>query len=473
MRRRSFTGPLLLLLIGAFFLWRNLHPEAPVFDIVSRYWPFLLILWGLMRLVEVVVYRKRGWVSFTGGEVVLVVLICVAGSGMWEARQHGVRFNTGGLDMFGEQYDYPLSASAPAGGLTRITFEHTRGNIKVTGIATQEITVTGRKNIRAWSRSEADRSNDNTPVEIVAQGDRILIRTNQDRVRDNQRIIDDIEVTVPMNMSVEARGRSGDYEIVDLAGDVELYADRGDVRLARVGGKARLEIGRSELIRASDVKGAVELQGNGADVDLENIAGQVTITGSYRGTLEFKNLAKPLVFEGSRNTELHVQAVPGRLTMDLGAVSGSNMVGPLRLVTGSRDVKLERFTESLELETQRGDIQLQPSLPMPSIEARSNVGRIELIVPAKAMFDLQATAEKGEAVNDFGPQIQREMDGRTATLKGKVGEGPSVRLTANRGSVSIRKQGMAAEAEMPPVPPTPPGKLRKLPKDLKDSEVKM
>ena len=77
-----------------------------------------------------------------------------------------------------------------------------------------------------------------------------------------------------------------------------------------MGGNARLEIGRSELIRASDVKGKLELQGNGADVDLENIAGQVTVNGSYRGTLEFKNLAKPLVFEGSRNTELHVQAVP-------------------------------------------------------------------------------------------------------------------------------------------------------------------
>ena len=37
---------------------------------VSRYWPFLLILWGLMRLIEVVAYRKRGWVAFTGGEVV-------------------------------------------------------------------------------------------------------------------------------------------------------------------------------------------------------------------------------------------------------------------------------------------------------------------------------------------------------------------------------------------------------------------
>ena len=60
MRRRSFTGPLLLLLIGAFFLWRNLHPEAPLFDMAAQYWPFVLIAWGLLRLIEVVALRHRG-----------------------------------------------------------------------------------------------------------------------------------------------------------------------------------------------------------------------------------------------------------------------------------------------------------------------------------------------------------------------------------------------------------------------------
>src|SRR5689334_24136053 len=100
MRRRSFSGPLLLLLIGGLFLWRNLHPEVPIFDIVARYWPFVLIAWGVLRLGEVLFWRKQGYVSFTGGEVALVVIICIAGSGLWQAREHGIRFNTGGLEVF-------------------------------------------------------------------------------------------------------------------------------------------------------------------------------------------------------------------------------------------------------------------------------------------------------------------------------------------------------------------------------------
>ena len=462
MRRRSFTGPLLVLLIGALLLWRNLHPETPLFDLAARYWPFVLIGWGFLRLVEVVAFRRYGVPSFTGGEVVLVVLICIAGSAVWQAREHGVQFHVGGLEMLGEQYDYPVSANGRASGVRRVAFENPRGSIKVIGADTQEITVTGHKYIRSWTRSDADQTNTNTAVEVVAQGDRVVIRSNQERASDNQRISDDLEVVVPRGVAVEARGRSGDYEITDLTGDVELASDHGDVRLSRLAGNVRLNISRSEVIRALDVKGRMDIEGGGSDLELENISGQVTINGGYRGTLEFKNLAKPLLLQGARSTELRVAAVPGRISMDLGQLTASGLVGPVRLVTKSRDIKIERFTESLELDTDRGDVELAPSSPLPSIEARSGNGRIELVLPPKAAFELTATAERGEATNNFGPPIEKDTEGRTATLKGKIGDGPSIHVVANRGSVSVRKQGSEA-IDLPPLPPLP-GKPPKPPK---------
>jgi hypothetical protein len=380
--------------------------------------------------------------------------------------------------VFGEQFDYPLSAKGPAAGMTRITFENPRGNIKVVGSDAQEVTVNGRKVIRAWARRDADRTNESTPLEIVPQGDRILIRTNQDKVPENQRITDDLEVTVPRGLTVEARGRSGDYEVTDVKGDVELIVDHADVRLARVGGNVRLEIGRSDLIRAMNIGGKIDLTGRGSEVDLENISGQVTISGSFTGTQQFKALAKALQFEGARNTEVHVQAVPGRISMDLGELSGEGVVGPMRVVTRSRDVKLEQFTHSLEVETERGDILLRPSIPVPPIEVRSGMGKIDLILPEKATFDLLATAERGEAYNGFGAPINQNREGRTATLKGKVGEGPSIRLTANKGSVSVRKQDSSLPSEAPegaeaPLERPKAKAPKTLPRDLKDNVVKM
>jgi hypothetical protein len=463
MRRRSISGPLILLLIGCLFLWRNLHPELPLFDLLAQYWPFLLIAWGLMRLAEALLWRDgtdRGRAgSFSGGEVVLVIFICMIGLGAWQAKQFGIHFNARGLDIFGEEYDYPIAATAPAAGMKRLVFENPRGNIHVIGGDGQQVTVSGQKSVRAYARPDADRTNQNTPVEILPQGDRLVIRTNQERATDNQRVTDDLEVTVPRGMAVEARGNVGDDDISDIESDVELASNHGDVRISRIGGNARLEIGHSDTVSAVDVKGKIDLEGHGGDLSLENISGQVTVNGSYSGTLEFKNLAKPLQFEGERGTELHVEAIPGRISMDLSNFTGSGVVGPMRLVTRSRDVHLEQFSQAVQIDTDRGDIELQPGkTPLGTIEARSGVGAIELALPGGAAFQLQATAERGDAVNDYGPPIDKEVERRTATLRGKVGGGPSITLTANHGTITVRKQ--VADTAEPA-------------KSLKDSEVKM
>jgi hypothetical protein len=130
----------------------------------------------------------------------------------------------------------------------------------------------------------------------------------------------------------------------------------------------------------------------------------------------------------------------------------------------------------LEVETQRGDIELQPGSPVPAIEARSGVGRIELILPEKAAFTLDAIAEHGDALNDYGPSIEQRREGRAATLKGKVGNGSTVHLTTNRGMVSVRKEGTIPSEPEVSTPPAPPEKFPKPsinPKNLKDSEIKM
>lgn len=471
MRRHSLAGPLLLVLIGGLFLWRNLHPETRVFDLVAEYWPFLLIGWGLIRLVEVVLSDQQRYFGITGGEVVLVVLISIVGLGLFEAHQRGFRITP---EIFGEQYEYPVAATAPLGSAKRIVFENPRGNIRVTGADTKDVAVNGHQLIRSESRSDADVTHSRATLEIVPQGDVLVVRTNQDHARESQRISDDLEVTAPRGVSIEARSQSGDYEISDTTGDVDVSNGRGDVRLSRIGGNARLEIGRSDVIRAVDIKGGIQLDGRGSDIEMENIAGQVTIHGAYVGTLDFKKLAKPLDFEGARNTELRVAAVPGNINMDLGGFTAHNITGPVRLVTQSRDIRLDDFTQSLDLETERGDIELQPArVPLPRIEVRSGVGRIDLVLPEKAAFQLQATAERGEATNDFGPSIQKEVVGRTSTLKGTVGNGPLIRITADRGSVSVRKEGtVPSESDVDVVPATP-----KPPKDpastLRDSEVKL
>ncbi len=84
MRRHSLVGPFVLILIGLLFLFRNLHPEWVSFELIAKYWPFLLVAWGLLRLIEVLIWHftskphTGGGVS--GGEWVLIVFICAIGA---------------------------------------------------------------------------------------------------------------------------------------------------------------------------------------------------------------------------------------------------------------------------------------------------------------------------------------------------------------------------------------------------------
>jgi hypothetical protein len=161
--------------------------------------------------------------------------------------------------------------------------------------------------------------------------------------------------------------------------------------------------------------------------------------------------------------------------MDLGEFNATDLVGPIRLVGSSRDIRIEQFTHSLELENQRGDVELHPGrLPLPSIEARTGSGRIELVLPEKATFLLDATAERGEALNEFGSSIRQESDGKSATLKGKVGEGPTLHITSSRGSISVRKEGSEpsekAEQVEKPEQPAKPEKPEKPEKTIREQQ---
>ena len=88
-------------------------------------------------------------------------------------------------------------------------------------------------------------------------------------------------------------------------------------------------------------------------------------------------------------------------------------------------------------------------------EARSRSGKIELALPDNAAFQLMATAARGDAMNDFGPAIQKQTDGRTSSLKGGTGKGAEISITTDRGSVLVRKAGVAEAAKTEKSQPAP------------------
>jgi len=449
MRRHSIIGPLLLITIGVLFLLWNFHPEWVSFALIARYWPLLLIAWGLLRLVEILYWRltskplpSRG---LSGGEWTLIVLICLFGSGLFlfnERRPHLPRVFVGdrGVELFGEPFDYPVPEQRQAAKVTRIVIENLRGNTRVVGADTAEIKVTGRKTIRAYRQSQADEANQRTPVEIITQGDQILVRTNQEKASGDMRISTDLELTVPRGASIQASGRSGDFDILNVEGGADVKSATAGVRLQNIGGNAHVDLSKGSLVRAVNVKGSVEILGRADDLELENVSGGVTINGYYSGDIQCRNLAKPLLFQ-SGTTELRVGRLPGQLHMNLGDLTMNNAEGPVRVTAKSKDLRIEDLLGELEISLERGDVTLVPRrAPTGKMVVATRGGDVELALPAGAKFELEAVTHRGEVQNEFGAPLQITSDGAGASLKGSTGTGARITLRTERGQVTVRKQ---------------------------------
>lgn len=446
MRPRSITGPIILVGIGIIFLLNNLGQNIPFWTYLADYWPFLLIGLGVIGLAEVFLHVSRGSTMpprpMAGGGVfwILVLLVVLA---VWSAGHNGIhigRLNTaGGVSILGSDFDYTVSANSPAQGATRIVLDNIQGDITVHGNDEGDVKVTGRKTVRAFNHNDANRADRESQIHVERQGDSLVVRADEPAHSGMLSISTDLDIAVPRGLNVEARGR-GDLNIQDVTGTVSVTDSRGDVRVNNIGKDLRVEAARGGLVRAGDIKGNVDLQGRGGDVQLDNIAGQVTINGEFSGTLEFRKLAKTLHFESSRS-DFRVEQIPGSVTMDLGKMTIENVVGPVKFRTGSRDIDATDITNSLELDVDRGDIEVSGTKsPLPKMDVHSRNGDITLTVPDNASFDLEGKAGTGDVSNEFGSSLQTQNDGRTATIRGRVGNGPRLVLVTDRGTLSVKKK---------------------------------
>ncbi|HYI97039.1 MAG TPA: DUF4097 family beta strand repeat-containing protein [Bryobacteraceae bacterium] len=467
-RRGSIIAPVILILIGLLFLANNLRPDIPMLDFLGRYWPFLLIGWGLVRLLEILVWAVQGkplpTSGVSGGEWVLVFFLTVLGTGL-----HAFHTNVGwppnrirmrGIEVFGESFDYTMDEKKVAvNKAKRMILENIRGNARINGSDSTEIRIVGRTTVRALSRERADESNRLAELELIEQGDSIVVRTNQNRAPEERYITADLEITVPRGISIETRGRDGDIEVNDLQGDVEVDSDRAGVRVKNIGGAVRVNLRRSDIVRATSVQGEVDLKGRGQDVELDDIKGQVTIDGSWGGELQFRNIAKPLRYQGMQ-AELQIERVTGEARLGRGFLQGDSLQGPIVLHgrnKGCCDVRLSDFTSSLNLEIERGDVDLRPGSPVPKMDVDVRNGEVDLVLPSSAKFNLRARVDKGEVSNEYGDPVRTSDEDRGGTLTANHGDGPAIVIDMERGNVRVRKANSLPVPTSPltPEPPEP------------------
>jgi len=133
--------------------------------------------------------------------------------------------------------------------------------------------------------------------------------------------------------------------------------------------------------------------------------------------------------------------------MESGDLQAKSLVGPLRLITKSKDIHLDKVSGDIKLEDSNGTVEVHAGkLPLGSMQIDNSKGDIQVVVPTDAAFSLNARTRDGDISTDFD-QIKVSSDRGQSTASGTVGSGAShVEINNRYGSIEIRKSGTTEAA---------------------------
>jgi hypothetical protein len=477
-RRRSFGGPFVLIVLGIVFLLGNLHllSWTRLGTLFAHYWPALLILWGVIKLIEYQQAQRDGLPArgIGAGGIFLVVIIVVCGLIATQAQ----RFNWGEIrdnmniddsdldNLFGETYnfdDHLEQTLPPAVTSLRVNDDH--GAVRVSAANDNKITVVVRKRVGAESRDDAEKYNKQTAPAITVAGNAIILDARTQAAGDHA-VQSDLDISVPRKMELHVISRRGEVSVNGRDGDVEITTHNGDVSVEGIIGNVKLNLEKSSA-KVEQITGDVHIGGRLNEVSVTDVKGGAQFEGEFQESVKLARISKNVSFKSSR-TNLEFSRIDGDLDLDSDDLHADQITGPLHLTTRSKQIRLEDVSGDVRLQNENGGIEVSMrSLGDVQIDSRN--GDIHLSVPDKAGFHVDAHTRDGEIQSDF-PELKVDANDREAKASGSVGNGAShIVLNNEHDGIEIRKTSARANL----TPPAPPAAPAKPPRSLPPPKVKV
>ncbi len=454
--RRSFAGPLILIILGVLLLLGTMHVvnARMLLHYFGRYWPVLIILWGLIKVLEYFQDQSAGRPSRgvgAGGYVFLVFLILIGLGATVSDRvvdqvRNEISMDSDLAQFFGKTFDYTqeLQQDFPAGASLRILGDRT--DLTITPSDQPRIRVVVRKTVYVSNDNEAQGMDEATRPKLTVEPN--LVTLDAHPAGDNKPVRYDMEIYVPKKAPVDITTRRGNVTARGMQGDVNINTARGDITLDDIAGSATINVGRNSTmgrgsLQISKLTGNVSAYGYYDEVRVSNVGGAVTLDGEFFGGVEVAKVTKAVRFKSSR-TELEFAKLDGDLTLDSGDLHGTSVVGPVRLVThSSKDIHLDNVSGAVTVENRSGSVELYAAkAPLGAVTITNRNGDVQVRLPANAAFQLDASASRGDISSDYeAVKIDSTMS-RETRATGSVGaNGPRVQINNEHGNIEIRKAG--------------------------------
>ena len=233
-------------------------------------------------------------------------------------------------------------------------------------------------------------------VDIDQRGDRVYVEVHYPDSRerrsrgfgDSYKVSIDFEIKVPRSCSIKVMTVSGDGEVLNLGGDLEMRSTSGDLTATAIEGNAII----------TTTSGDIELIGGSGKIAISTTSGDLEVRGA-QGSVEMETTSGEVTLYAKQLTE-------GRF------------------------------------KTVSGDIEVVVDSPVNSgrFEMTAFNGDIDITLPGDSAFDVEAETQMGDIDNDFGLRVEKKGMFKRI-LSGSVnGGGALFKAYSKVGDIDIMKR---------------------------------
>ncbi len=446
---------LALVAIGALMLAHNLGYPIQIWPYIVRWWPALLIVWGLLKFVDYFRFRHSGdnRPLFSGGEVALLIFLIFAGSAITTAANLSPDlsnfFQIGAMDLWditgnSFAFDEHHEDMMPAGSEVEIV--NFFGNVEVRPSESNRVILDVKKTVRAANRAEADRLARDFTFAVTNEGSKYRIASNKDGGTSvtgvpRQRFKSSLAIQLPRRSTLRVENRNGRVSVQDLTGDENIVNRFGAVEIQNINGEVRVEnrnggvtveeVSDSVVINnsyanttAKNVGGNLEIETRNGSVDVSGVKGNAAITNSY-APINVENVQGSLTINGPNNS-VQAQHVEGDLTVD----------------SSFENVTVDDPKGAVKITSRNGEVTLSfEKPPQKDVTVTAQYGTVRLDLPSSSSFNVDARTEFGEIDSEF-EGLSRDNSRVERLLAGQVGSGgPTIKIDLRHGSFHLGKRG--------------------------------
>lgn len=330
----SMMAGIIWVLLGVVFLLKNFGIGWDLWQYARRYWPILLILLGLGKVIDY--FRQKQGVSLRIGEVFGILFITILGLAFSNIRGSALpdlltsSIHIGDTDFslasardYTKEYTYPLAAGMP------LRIENSNGQVTVSPGADGEVRVHLRKKVfeddETRSKQIADEIKVEGGEEGKAEASSFTLKTNRDGLSaKNYRFNTDMEILVPKKLQLEIKNLFGGVTVSGLEGKInvqtthqplEVHDCSGSFTIANRYGASRLtnltgnvSVDARGRVTAETIRGDVDIRDDNGSVSVKDVDGKVSVTNSD-SSIVVDGVSKPVTIDarGSRVTVSNLQ----------------------------------------------------------------------------------------------------------------------------------------------------------------------